>query len=157
VALTFGNDIGVHAMLYLLLIQVHAISFYDIHISIPFTYLSRACILVLMYVAQDKDSTRNFRMQLAGRTHQCVYISNENKTALSFSFKRPLEPTVHLASARTIRQPEPMVVRPFHLAISTTMRSKAGWTMCMIVTCARAIAGLGQCEFDGEAVRERDR
>jgi hypothetical protein len=37
------------------------------------------------------------------------------------------------------------------------MRSKAGWTMHMIVARARTKAGLGQCEFNDEAMRERDK
>lgn len=81
----------------------------------------------------------------------------ENKTTFPFQAFSPLEPTGSLASARTVRQPEPMVVPRFNLAIPTPVRSKAGWAMRMIVACARTVVGLEEREINSEAVRERDR
>ena len=92
--------------------------------------------------------------------NQCATRRVQESTSFELHIlttRSDLEPTVHPTPARTVPQPEPVVVRPFHLTIPTTMRSKAGWTVHMIIACARTIAGLGQREFNGEAVRERDR
>lgn len=122
-------------------------------------------ILDLFYVLYTSFHHLCMMFTLLFQYHGVVYAFDEQISCATSTYKygtyqdtmhSDLKPTVNLAPARAVSQPEPMVVRPFHLAIATPMRSKARRTMGMIVARARAIGGPGQREFDREAVRERD-